>query len=298
LRESCNRDHNAPPKLAKSGLAPGLQPRAGMRWIIWVLALTGCSSATGDPTPRPDGTRQLRAEEAEGTTWFIHVGGMCSTSFSEGKGDARLGEWPGRTSVDAAIDQRHSMSVAVSDLRELLDARCVGGDWCYLYTFSNGGAVVSKTLSVHDASRWNILWVLSSASNEGGSELSEASVASLGDFLGVTCDLSNDIGPSDHRAGWDHDDTGGNTIYLTGGYHEWWYTGGLPDFFSGMANDGAVSYHSAAGLNDVYAIPDDDPWLCYEREYHYDHHEIAFSCRGFDLDHYEMKQKGIDELGG
>jgi hypothetical protein len=264
-----------------------------------VLLSCACGPATGDPAGLPDGTRQERAEEAPGTTWFIHVGGMCSTSFGDGtKGDSRLGEWPGRVSVDAAIDQRHSMAVAVQELRDLLDAHCTGNDWCYLYTFSNGGAVVSKTLSIYDASQWSLLWVLSSASNEGGSELSDASVASLGDFLGVTCDLSNDIGPSDHRAGWNHDDTGGTTIYLAGGYREWWYTGSFPDFFSGMANDGAVSYHSSGGLNDLYAIPDDDPWLCYEPEYHYDNHEVAFSCSGFDLDHYQMKSKGIDELGG
>jgi hypothetical protein len=267
--------------------------------LALVATVCACGPATGDPGEPSPARPQLRSQQASGTTRFLHIGGMCSTSFGDGKkGDSRLGQWAGRQSVDAAIDQRSSMATAVPQLKSLLDHYCTGGDWCHLYTFSNGGAVVSKTLSVYDASAWNILWVLSSASNEGGSELSDATVADLGSALGVSCSLSNQIGPSDHRSGWNHDDTGGNTIYLTGGHREWWYTGSFPDFFGGMANDGAVAHHSAGGLNDVYFVDDDDPWLCYEPEYHYANHEIAFTCRGFDLDHYQMKSKGITELGG
>ena len=47
-----------------------------------------------------------------------------------------------------------------------------------------------------------------------------------------------------------------------------------------------------------YAIDDDDPWLCYQPEYHYDNHEIAGPCAGYDLDHYAMKMRGVEELGG
>ena len=241
------------------------------------------------------------AQQSAGNTYFIHVGGMCSTSFGGGKGSkggSRLAELEGKISVDAPIDQTDSMTVAVPQMAAVLDEHCRGDDWCNIYTYSNGGAVVSKTLSVYDSSRWNVLWVLSSASNEGGSELSGSSTASLGDALGVTCNLSNDIAPSDHRPAWNHNDTGGNTFYLVAGYDEWWYTGGFPDFFSGMANDGAVAYHSSAGLNDTYFVPDDDPWACYQPQYHYDLHEVTYDCKGFDLDHNDMAMKGITELGG
>ncbi len=230
--------------------------------------------------------------------FFIHVGGMCSQRFSGGKGGGGLANFDDRVNVDAEVDQRDSMSVAVPQMRAVLDTYCTDDSWCNVYTYSNGGAVVSKTLSIYDSSRWNILWVLSAASNEGGSELSGSFTATLGDTLGISCNISNNMSPSDHRAGWNHNDTGGTTFYLVGGYDEWWYTGSFPDFFDGMANDGAVPYHSSAGMNDTYFVSDDDPWLCYKPEYHYENHSIAWACKGQDADHNVMKNKGIELLGG
>lgn len=246
---------------------------------------------------RPRAT-SASVEEGRATTRLLHVGGLCSTGFVGGKGKGRLAQASDMVSVDVPIDQRDSMSVAVPQMRAALDEHCTGEGWCAIVAYSNGGAVVSKTLSVYDSSRWNLLWVLAAASNEGGSELSGSYTASLGDALGLVCNLSNDIAPSDHRPAWNHDDTGGVTFYLVAGHSEWWYTGKFPDYFSGMANDGAVAYHSSVGLNDTYFVADDEPWACYRPEYHYAHHEVAYRCEGYALDHDQMKMQGIVELGG
>ena len=279
-----------------------------IRWtwmlLVWSWAALGGCAAVDEidpsaPSEERDDRRAAAMVESTGTETFVHVGGMCSTGFAYGgkKGDAWLGSWPGVVSVDAAVDQQSDMATAVADLKLVLDEHCRGEGWCYLYAYSNGAAVVSKLLSLFEPERWNILWAMTSGGNEGGSELS-GGLADLGELLGVTCELAASISPSDHRAGCNHNDTAGNTIYELGGFDEWWYTGGLPDFFGGSANDGAVAAHSSAGLNDTYYVSDDDPWLCFAAESHWDNHEIAYRCEGYDLDHHGMKMQGIFELEG
>jgi hypothetical protein len=105
-------------------------------------------------------------------------------------GNTRLAELDGVESVNAFVDQRTSMTSAVSDLRDELDRSCRGDDWCYLHGYSNGGAVISRTLATHEDDRWNVLWVLHTASNEGGSELSGGTLASLSATLGLSCELA------------------------------------------------------------------------------------------------------------
>lgn len=241
----------------------------------------------------------VSVKSGRGTTYMLHVGGVCSTAFTgQSKSEARLGRWQGIESVDLAIDQTESMSVAVPQMIAHLDTYCTGGDECLIYTYSNGGAVVSKALALSDTSRWNILWVLSAASNEGGSEISDNFLAAPVTSIGFMCGLADEIGTTDHRAGWNHNDTGGTLFYLFAGRDEWWYTGGFPDFFGGSANDGAVAYHSSGGLNDTFHVSDDEPWLCYQPQYHWAGHQAAFTCEGVDRDHFSMAMAGIEELGG
>jgi len=277
-----------------------------MRRIAALAAAALMTTACAD-MPADDGTEGFEAGDAvqvkstTGTTYMLHIGGICSSSFlvgSKGENDARLGQWQGVESVDLAIDQKVSMSIAVSQAIGHLDTYCTGENECLIYTYSNGGPVVSKALALSDTTRWNILWVMSTASNEGGSEISDNVLAAPVTNIGFACDMADEIGPSDHRAGWNHNDTGGTLFYMVAGYDEWWYTGGFPDFFSGSANDGAVAYHSSGGLNDTYHVSDDEPWLCFQPEYHYAGHQAAFSCEGFDRDHTSMIMAGIDELGG
>lgn len=260
---------------------------------LLLLAATGCL----DPPTEAPADLQPKARR----TTLVHVGGLCTTHFLDEKKRgpaARLARFEGVESVNAKVDQRTSMGQATADLRDTLDAHCTGDSWCYLYTYSNGGAVLSRTLALHADDRWNLLWALTVASNEGGSELSGRMSTDLAVWLGLTCDLASVVAPTDHRSAWNHDDTGGITFYTLAGRAETFYTGRFPDFFSGQANDGAVAYHSSGGLNDTWFVTDDEPWLCWDEAYHWAGHEPVYSCEGLDLDHGEMQVAGLRALGG
>lgn len=218
--------------------------------------------------------------------YFVQVSGVCSDGFVGGKGEGSLANFAGITSIDADVNQDNSMAQATSDLRAVLDTYCSGDDWCYVYTYSNGGAVASRTLSLYDTD-WNIYWVMSSGSNEGGSELARTGIAA-DIFLG--CDLASDITPSDHRGGWNHNDTNGNTFYMVAGEDGWWYS----SFLLPGEDDGAVAFHSAGGFNSTFNVDS----LCFDQSFYYDNHVVAFTCEGFPDDHYETKMRGICELGG
>lgn len=275
--------------------------RAALALAALALTLAACADEAVDTTTQGlEPGDAIGLKSGQGTTYFLHVGGICSQSFtvgSKGENGARLGRFDDVQSVDLAIDQRDSMATAVRQMVGHLDRYCAQDD-CILYTYSNGSAVLSQTLATHQDDRWNVLWVLQVASNEGGSEISDNFLAAPVTRLGFACPLADEIGPSDHRAGWNHNDTAGAIVYTLAGRDEWWYTGGFPDFFGGSANDGAVAYHSSGGLNDTYHISDDEPWLCYQSQYHYANHQPAFTCEGLDLDHNAMIMAGIDALGG
>src|SRR5215813_3812820 len=102
---------------------------------------------------------------ARADTFDIHVGGICSTDFG-----STLGHWTGETSVNAPIDQRNSMATATTQMAATLDQFCTGNNLCFVYVYSNGGAVISRTLALF-STPWNIAYVAAAASNEGGSEI-------------------------------------------------------------------------------------------------------------------------------
>src|SRR5215468_12718911 len=102
---------------------------------------------------------------AHADVFDIHVGGICSTDFG-----STLGHWTGETSIDAPIDQTSSMATATTQMAATLDRYCTGNNLCYVYVYSNGGAVMSRTLALY-STQWNIGYVAAAASNEGGSEL-------------------------------------------------------------------------------------------------------------------------------
>ena len=223
---------------------------------------------------------------ADATVYDIHLGGMCSTQFSGGKGDGHLGSWPGEVSVEAYVDQNDSMATATTQLAATFDRYCTGGNVCYVYTFSNGGAVVSRTLSLYDTP-WNIGYVANAASNEGGSEI--GGTGWVGEIFGG-CYLAGHIGPSDHRNGWNHYDTDGKVIGQIGGngwLAPWAQSAVLPGH-----DDGAVAEHSSGG----YVSAGSYDSLCYGG--HWTNHQIWWSCEYGDLDHYELKMKAICNDGG
>ncbi|MBC7974275.1 MAG: hypothetical protein H7138_04765 [Myxococcales bacterium] len=212
----------------------------------------------------------------------IHIGGICSTDFG-----STIGRWPGETSVNAPIDQRNSMATATSQLKSLLDARCLGTNLCYIYNYSNGGAVTSRTLALF-STRWNIAYVASAASNEGGSEL--GGTGFIGEIFGG-CALAGHIGTSDHRNGWNHNDTHGIVTGQVAG------NGWLAPFIQSAVlpghDDGAVSHASSGG----YAQTGSHNSIC-EAGAKYANHQAWFSCEYGSLNHSQMKLKAVCNDGG
>ena len=248
------------------------------------LAVSACAAA-GDP--ETESLQQAATAEPE-NYYAIHLSGLCSTQWEGGKGNGFLGTFEGITSISAQVDQTTSMEVATADFARTLDTYCTGNNWCYVFTYSNGGAVASRTLSLYETT-WNILWVLSSASNEGGSEI--GGTGWVGEVFGG-CELAGHIGPSDHRGGWNHNDTGGTTFYMVGGYAN--FAPWMQSWFLPGEDDGAVAYHSAGGYNDTYSTSN----LCGDEGAHWANHVAAYSCEGFDLDHFEMQNQGVCLAGG
>src|SRR6188768_3649382 len=93
---------------------------------------------------------------ADAAVYDIHLGGICSTGWEGGKGGGYLGYWAGETPVNAYVDQQNSMSTATTQFAQTLDTYCTNGNVCYIYTYSNGGAVLSRTLSIYETGRWAI----------------------------------------------------------------------------------------------------------------------------------------------
>jgi|ERR1041385_2266623 len=223
---------------------------------------------------------------ASANVYDIQLGGMCSQHFLEGNGNPRLGNWPGETSVDAWVNQNDSMATATAQLASIFDTYCTGNNYCYVYTFSNGGAVISRTLSLYSTA-WNIGYVANAASNEGGSEI--GGTGWVGEIFGG-CYLAGHIGPSDQRNGWNHYETHGRIIGQIGG-DGWLFPYAQSAVLPGH-DDGAVAHHSSGGFIDTWALDS----LCYSG--HWTNHQVWWSCEYGSNNHYDMKMQAIIDDGG
>jgi hypothetical protein len=212
----------------------------------------------------------------------IHVGGICSTDFG-----STLGQWPGETSINAHIDQRDSMATATAQMKSTLDTYCTGTNLCYVYVYSNGGAVMSRTLALN-ATAWNIGYVAAAASNEGGSEI--GGTGFIGQIFGG-CALAGHIGTSDHRNGWNHNDSHGVVTGMVAG--NGWLAPFLQSAILPGHDDGAVSEGSAGG----YASAGAHDSIC-ESSAKYANHQAWFSCEFGSLNHLDMKLKMVCLDGG
>ncbi|MAQ18501.1 MAG: hypothetical protein CMN30_27340 [Sandaracinus sp.] len=219
---------------------------------------------------------------AAAETYNVYLGGMCSTGFQGGKGGGALLDLPG-VEVEAFIDQREDHHAAVIEFKnEILDRYCAGNDVCRLLGYSNGGAVISKALSVYGP--YNVMYALNSGSNEGGSEL--ATTGWVAEIFGG-CDLADEIAPGDHRPAWNHHSTGGATIYTVAGHSGFgaWYdprrvtSGILPGEDDGATSMASPYYSSSGGYDNGCGS---GRWTS---------HHAAWWC-SFDRDHYEIKMQG------
>jgi hypothetical protein len=226
---------------------------------------------------------------AEAGVYNIHLGGMCSTQWEGGKGGGYLGSWAGETSVSAYVDQRDNMSTATSQFASILDTYCgaKSGNLCYVYTYSNGGAVFSRTMAMYEDGRWNIGYSMAAASNEGGSEI--GGTGWIGEVFGG-CNLAGHIGPSDHRNGWNHNDTNGVSVGHIGG-NGWLVPYAQSSVLPGH-DDGAVAEHSSGGYSSTGSYSN----ICGGGKYA--NHQAWWSCEYGSLNHADLKMKGICNDGG
>jgi len=178
------------------------------------------------------------------------------------------------------------MATATAQMTTTLDTYCTGANLCYVYVYSNGGAVMSRTLALH-ATAWNIGYVASAASNEGGSEIGGTGfIANI-----FSCALSGHIGTSDHRNGWNHNDSHGIVTGMVAG------NGWLAPFAQSAIlpghDDGAVSEASAGG----YSTTSGRSSIC-DAGTKYANHQAWFSCEYGSLNHLDMKLKMVCDDGG
>jgi hypothetical protein len=229
---------------------------------------------------------------AHATVYDIHVGGVCGTLYINGPGAASdVGHWADEVSVSAPVDQRDSMANAVSDMRSVFDTYCSDPDSCNVYAYSNGAAVVSKTLSTFSDAGWNVDLVLQSGGSEGGSEV--AGTGWVGEaFGGCALAGSADLTPTAHRSNWNHDDTAGALVYgLAGTGHTWWSF--LMTLLIPGKNDSVVGFHSAGGMNSVGAYYD----ACAGPKYN-SHFVESTLCHGVSNHHWEISRGYVCLRGG
>ncbi|MFT5695204.1 MAG: hypothetical protein ACI9QQ_001179 [Myxococcota bacterium] len=214
-----------------------------------------------------------------GGRYILHVGGMCSQGWND-----QLANKSGYTSIDVkAVQTNHSgLSDASHTAGIYLDECCTGSNLCYVLNYSGGDAVIGHRLA-NESTDWNLAWIGTSAGAGGGSEISGNFLA---DIFGP-CDYSGHLGTSEVRNAYNHNDTNGNTTYRIGGHDGWWYSSWLLP----GEDDGAVAYHSAGSVTSTTSTSS----MCKAPKF--TNHVAAWTCSGYNNDHYAMKTKFISNMG-
>lgn len=142
---------------------------------------------------------------------------------------------------------------AQSQLYKALNAFCTGANNCEIYTHSTGGLVVSAFFGINPslASSFKILRIQQMASAAGGSELADMAVKYLA-WIGWSNyggQLDHSVSTSGARNGFNHNQSGGLTYYLTSGEGYDSETFGITPLFLPGKDDGVVANHSLCGIN-------------------------------------------------
>jgi hypothetical protein len=214
-----------------------------------------------------------------GGRYILHVGGMCSQGWSD-----RLSNAAGFTSVNVkAVQTNHAgLSQSSATLGKYLDQCCGGTNACYVINYSGGDNVMGHRFA-NSSTNWNIYWVGTSGGAAGGSELSGNFLA---DIFGP-CDYAGHLGTSESRNSYNHNDTNGKTVYHIGGYDGWWYSSA---FLPGE-DDGAVAFHSAGARTTTTSTSN----MCSTPKW--TNHVAAWTCSGYNLDHYEIQTRFMTGMG-
>lgn len=143
---------------------------------------------------------------------------------------------------------------AQAQLYDALRTYCTGSNSCEIYTHSTGGLVVAAYFSLQSTSAYNVSRIQLMANASGGSELADLSVAFLGGlgFDTMGGELDESVSTSGARNGFNHNNSGGHTLYTTAGEGtDYVYT--TSAFLPGN-DDGVLANHSLCNINGVYDI--------------------------------------------
>lgn len=218
----------------------------------------------------------MSATNVYAAKYILHLNGMCSQQWADS--DSRLANAPGYISVNCVVNNTVSIANSASQFRtKYLDVYCTGSNWCYIFNYSMGDAIVGY-INANYPPNWNIAYVYTTAGAGGGSELAIKGISSF-----FTCGAANDLGVSTVRNKYNHNDTNGITIYHIGGYKGIF---GASLILPGE-DDGVVAYHSAGACVNSGSYNN----LCSCT--HWSNHVIAYSCTGYYLNHFGMKMKFI-----
>lgn len=169
---------------------------------------------------------------------------------------------PGINAVPVNWDGRQLFENTNIDVRSAFDTYCTGEEnWCYVVCHSTGCPQTEYALAMHGnvggVHRWNITWVAAAGSVEGGSELAKYSIVIP--FVNAFVPLDDELIPPVMRQLYPHDQTQGVIVYMFVGAGTYSQTAALGPVMPGD-DDGAVSMHSAAGVNNV--AYDNNPRFC------------------------------------
>ena len=116
------------------------------------------------------------------TTYVLHLNGMCSTHWLDGKskgGESRLANAPGYVSVNCYVDNNNTIAYSASQFKtNYLDVYCKGSNWCYIVNYSAGDAITGY-INANYTPQWKIVYVYTTAGAGDGSEISISGISDL-----------------------------------------------------------------------------------------------------------------------
>ena len=138
---------------------------------------------------------------------------------------------------------------AQKQLNDALNVFCKGSNSCEIYTHSTGGLVAAAYFGQNNPSGLNITRIQLLASAAGGSELADISTAYLS-WLGIKTlggQLDQSVSTRGARLGFNHNNSGGRTLYTTSGEGSD-YLGLTSPLLPGK-DDGVLANHSLCNIN-------------------------------------------------
>lgn len=213
--------------------------------------------------------------EAGATNYTLYVHGRNTGTPTNAANPADFSYWGAAASATGpnakAVNWNGTGYISATNggIRSALDRYCTGTNWCYVGTHSAGGAQITYALSLYGTSArpvtdaatgqangqtqtgWNLKWVASAASAEGGTELADSGSWAVSD------NLTSDLRTSTIRAMYNHNATAGVAINMFAGASGTAYAA----LISGQ-DDEVVGYHSALGVTTTSSICNWSDWFC------------------------------------